>query len=460
MSVELEIPAFYVDAVVLDTLNSVAGVAWFEVFSRTPEPNETEVRTDLPLSFDLGTNYADTFNAIKIWATIGTGTETLIVDTAAAFVDSAWSSLQSSPTSYTTRFTLTPTSDLPSLTVIQLRIEGSTTGGQTLATSWSFTTEDLVAPTVASVQARDSLTVRVQFSEPVSDTALVASAYAFTRGNVYPQAAVGLTPVSVTRVLSDTVDVTVDLEQTNGAPYTVTVTGVEDLFGNVIAAPDNTADFTGLLCATWPADRSFELWGMIPRKNRDEDTGGELEAFLSCLQDVTNLLLCQVDGWTDILNPERAPEAFVDAMLDDLGNPFDFAADLTLQEKRRLLSVLVAAYQQKGTAAGIINLVRLFLGIDVTVVAYSGDSGNTWQMGVTELGVALLGGSGAADPYNFEIDSPVGLTTTERDTITTIAEYMKPAHTHLVQIVEPATTTVIDHVELGLSLLGTEWILH
>jgi len=37
---------------------------------------------------------------------------------------------------------------------------------------------------------------------------------------------------------------------------------------------------------------------------------------------------------------------------------------------------------------------------------------------------------------------------------------MKPAHTHLARLVEPAIPEVIDHVELGLSELGETWELH
>jgi CheY-like chemotaxis protein len=52
----------------------------------------------------------------------------------------------------------------------------------------------------------------------------------------------------------------------------------------------------------------------------------------------------------EILDLERAPEPFLDAMLSDLGNPFELELDVL--RKRRLVARLVDMYRKRGTAAG------------------------------------------------------------------------------------------------------------
>jgi len=462
VSAEVEIPAFFVDAVVLDDLGTGAGDPWIQIVNRDPEPGETGVRVDLPILFDMVTDSGWGSTKIQVYVRVGTGPEILVMDLFAAFVEPGWTANVFGTFPDGTRFEIIPPVDFPSLIAVQVRvdIEGDSGGTPTnIGTSWSFTTEDLVAPEVSSAFARDSRTVRITFNEPVSDTALDPEAYTFERLSAFPQAAVDVSAVAVIRVSSAVVDVTLDLELSN-APYQVTATGVEDLFENVIGPPLNAATFQGLLCTNAPADRRFELWRMIPQKNREEDATRELEAFFSCLQDVTDLLLCQVDAWTDILDPDKASEPFLDAMLLDLGNPFSF--DLSVQEKRRLISVLVAAYKQKGTAVGIVNLVRLFLGLEVGVIAFNGGGG--WELGVDEIGDLELGPSDSFSLYSFEVVATEALTEALTEdqiaTITTIARYMKPAHTHLITVRGPVASLVVDHVELGLSELGDEFILH
>lgn len=455
MSADVEIPALYIDALVPDDLG-LAAAPWLALYGRDPGPGDTAITVDFRPQFTLSWSTGGSLASYSIWIKIGDGSEFLIYDSS-PFTSPGWSVDLAALAPGVLNFLITPPTDFPPLTVVQLRVDAATAGGLTVAETWSFTTEDLITPVLVSATARASRTIRVVFNEPVSDTALEAANYVFTRQNVYPRAAVEIAAVSVTRVSSAVVDVTLDREMSQGVTYLLTVSGVEDLFENEIEPPDNLAVFDGLLCANAPADRRFELWRMIPQKNRDEDATQELEAFFSCLQDVTDLLLCSIDEWTDILDPDKAPEIFVDAMLQDLGNPFEF--DLTLQEKRRLVSVLVAAYKQKGTAVGIVNLVRLFLGLEVTVIPFNG-GGGSWILGETELGDAMLGSDVPSILYTFEIVTSELLTDEQRETIRTIANYMKPAHTHLARIAEPPTPMFVDHVELGLSELGVEFILH
>ncbi len=72
----------------------------------------------------------------------------------------------------------------------------------------------------------------------------------------------------------------------------------------------------------WPEQRQFDLWSMLPKHNRRIDSSGDLARFISCLQEITDYLLTSIDIFPQIFDLERAPELFVDRMLQDLGNPF------------------------------------------------------------------------------------------------------------------------------------------
>jgi phage tail-like protein len=342
---------------------------------------------------------------------------------------------------------------------VSVRVVTQTVGGANqLDTSWSFTCEDLTAPHVVGAQSRELKRVRVSFDENVKqqsalapDDALNPALYAIERASA---PAVEVSVVGVAPVTNASVDLLTDIELTPGALYRVTVTGVVDLFGNTVVAPSNMAEFTGFVPAR-QARRRLELYQLLPMLNRREDQTGDLRRFLQCLQEVTELLLADVDHFTDILDPDVAPEPFVDLMLLDLGNPFPF--DLSIADKRRLLNVLVAVYREKGTGIGIKNAIRFVLGLEVEIQSYAGEAlilgesllGETW----------ILGGSGPFSAYAFDVVSPRALTIEERLRVRIIVHYMKPAHTHF-RVVEPVIPEIIDHLELGLSELGETWLLH
>lgn len=215
--------------------------------------------------------------------------------------------------------------------------------------------------------------------------------------------------------------------------------------------------FVGGACEA-VAGRDFDVESMVPAMNLAEDETEDLRRFLACVQEVVDLLLCDVDRWTRTLDVDVADEPFVDAMLADLGNPFAF--DLDLAGKRRLARMLVPVYREKGTAPGIVNAIRFFTGIEVTLSYPAFD--DVWLLGVGELGPdSLLGTSDSATRYSYRIVAPVVLTDAERDAMTRLATYMHPAHEHLLGITEPPPPPVVpDDWEVGLSLLGEGSVLH
>jgi phage tail-like protein len=236
----------------------------------------------------------------------------------------------------------------------------------------------------------------------------------------------------------------------------VVVIGVADRNGNPVLPPFDAAAFQGFRPPRHPR-RRFDLWSMLPKHNRRSDTTGDLARFIACLQEVVDLLLAEVDRFPDLWDIERAPSPFLDLILRDLGNPFPF--DLDELSKRRLATVLVEMYRQKGTAVGIRNAVRFFLGIEIEAI--TGLASTALVLGESELGVDWeLGPSDRFARYAFDVKVGRVLTPTERKHLRAIVNYMKPAHTHFVSLQEPTAPLIPDHWELGVSEIGLTTSLH
>jgi phage tail-like protein len=354
-------------------------------------------------------------------------------------------------TADTLRIVLHPVVPMASLATVSVRVTAQTVGGAaSLDEVYSFVVEDRTAPRVVGAQALSQKTLRLAFDESV----LQPSGASFV---LTPRGAPAVPLGVVTAAIDGSVVLlTLDTEMTPDVVHEVVAVGVTDLFGNVVLGPYDRATFTGFRPAR-PPTRRFDLWQMLPKHNRRDDQTGDLFRFIACLQEVTDLLLADVDRWPDIFDLERAPEGFVDLILQDLGNPFPF--ELDAMGKRRLASVLVEMYRQKGTAKGIQNAIRFFLGIDISAITpFNAD---TLILGESELGLDwVLGPSDRFARYAFNVEVARILADRERRQLRAIVEYLKPAHTHFVDLVEPLPPILPDHWELGLSDLGETTDLH
>lgn len=212
-----------------------------------------------------------------------------------------------------------------------------------------------------------------------------------------------------------------------------------------------------------PAGRSFQLWDMIGEKNRNEDTTGDLARFISLFQEVTDLVLYDIDRFTQLADPDLAQPDAVEAMLDDLGDPFT-EFDLDTIDQRRLVHLLVAIYQEKGTNDGMINAVRFFMGLEITIdeIGFG-----TWVLGKgsgSALGVnSVLGTSDPATLNTFDVVVSTNITAAQVAQVEAICQYMRPAWTHLRNVVQPSTAPVFVPWVLGrhgYSFLGVNCILH
>lgn len=454
-----EMPSVQIDAVILDETTASP-----RIVTRDPEPGDRDVPVGTTIAFQVtdpaGGASAPTVTSVHV-------NDSLVVS--GGIAQGGWAIADSTPDAYTTAYVLTPPADFGSEEVVTVRVFAASASGSTTQT-WTFTCADLLAPTLVRVLGFSRREVRVQFDEPVLQQAATGVHDALNPAN-YVLALSGGAPAIVPTVTSvealggDVVLLQLDEEMTPGATYLLTIPNVADEDGNVVAAPGLQGLFLGYAPPAPPGRRAdlVTLFQQMPAaiQGQDRRGTGDLERFLACLQEPTDQILADIDAWTDILDPDLAPEPFVDAMLADLGNPFEeFSAAFSLAEKRRLVTLLVPLYKQKGTNVGIVNAIRILLGLVVTIEVPAIDG--VWDLGVSELGVdTVLGTSDETLLFGFYVVSPIELTAEQRSRIRQIVAYMRRAETILLGIVEPPPAPIIpDHWELGLSELGVSTLLH
>jgi phage tail-like protein len=322
--------------------------------------------------------------------------------------------------------------------------------------------QDAPALSLVGAQARELARVRVSFDADVTQDdpsalgdALNPAGYTLAR---LTAPAVDATVIGVEPVASSAVDLVTSVQLTPGASYRVDVAGVAGVVNPLAAsspAPSSSATFTGFV-PPQPANRRFDLFRFLPELNRREDTTGDLRRFVACLQEVTDLLVYDVDRFTDILDVDLAPEPTLDLMMGELANPFAF--DFSEADKRRLVNNLVGFYRQKGTAVGITNAIRFLLGLEVQLTSYADEA---LMLGESALGDDwVLGPSTMEGALAFEIVAPRVLDAEERRRLLQIVDLLRPAQTHFARLVEPVPPEQIDHLELDLSELGDTWTLH
>lgn len=250
-------------------------------------------------------------------------------------------------------------------------------------------------------------------------------------------AVVGVNELSTPSV----VEIRTDSELTFGKQYRLTY---------VNSGVSWTADFVAYAPVKVPG-RAFALAQWIPEINWREDSTGELERFIACGDELLSVLLEDHDRWCDILDPDLAPERFVDGMLRDLGNPFT-RATLSEVDKRRAVRILVPLCRLFGTDVGIMAAIRFFLGFSCEVEIWNGTG---LRLGRSHLGVDWVLGGGSPWRWVLKVATPGGraFTTEERGIALQILDVMTAAHEYVevhealptpagVTITSPAAGTV------------------
>ncbi len=233
--------------------------------------------------------------------------------------------------------------------------------------------------------------------------------------------------------------------------YEVLASGVADLAGNAVLAPDDRAVVRGFRPAR-PDARRFDLWSMLPKHNRREDQTGDLRRFIACLQEVTDLLLADVDRFPTIFDLERAPEPFLDLILADLGDPFPF--DLDALAKRSRCTARRGPPAASSTRCASSSAPRSRRSPPTPVRPWcwatpsSASTGSWGRRAASRATPSTFGSASRSRTPSATSSGPSSST------------YLKPAHTHFVNLVEPAQPAFIDHWELGVSEVGVTTVLH
>jgi phage tail-like protein len=444
-------PILELPGLVVDNVAAVVAPSALALVNRDPCPGETGVPIDSTVGLELVDTASDGVDRVATRVFVGgvlAFDGSLVPEVRPGFDGSRASVAE---TADTLRLVLDPTTPFVSQAVVTVRVVSTLVGGAAdLDEVYSFGIEDRTAPRLVAAQATAQKIVQVGFDEPVVASSVAAFTFQPLDFPAVPIAIIGA------ESLGSVVRVDLDTEMTPDVRYRVTAAGVTDVHGNPVEPPFDQAVFVGFRPAR-PQGRRFDLWSMLPKHNRRTDATGDLRRFIACLQEALDLLLAEADRFPDLFDLERAPEPFLDAILADLGNPFPF--DLDALGKRRLASVLVEMYRQKGTAGGIRNAIRFFLGIDVEAITPF--TGTTLVLGESELGVDWeLGPSDRFARYAFDVTVGIPLADAERQQLRAIVDYMRPAHTHFVDLIEPGPPPTFEHWELGVSELGETTDLH
>lgn len=235
---------------------------------------------------------------------------------------------------------------------------------------------------------------------------------------------------------AQTIALTLDQELSPGRPYTLYCTNIND-----VSYIPNTMTLSSVGFSAQPlpviTNRNFSLWdNFIPGINKRQDTSGDNQRLVRCFDEVTQLLLNDIDNFGNLQDVDLMPDDALDVTLANLGNPFLFLdSNLT---KRKTINGLVQTFKDKGIDRGIENAVLFFTGIVVTIRAFNLE--DAWILGESSLGDdTILGTSEDFLIYSFELVTDTILSDTQQTIIQQIVSEIQPAHTHFVRFVMPTS---------------------
>lgn len=238
-----------------------------------------------------------------------------------------------------------------------------------------------------------------------------------------------------------------------GRLYRVYAKVVKDAAGNT--ATSTYLDFQSPTFGA-PVER-HKLWanGFIAGQDRKDDleASGYLRKLAVIIQDLLNSIWYRVDELQHIEDPYRCPADWLDHLLYEYGNPWRFPLDLEAT-KRKLANALPGFYKKVGTAKAVKDMLRLLLGIEFRVYAFT--EGDYWIIGTSVLGVETILGPGTAWARNaWELWCPVDdLTQAEEGICWAVGQWTDPANKHMALLVQGGGSIGGEHWILGVSALG------
>lgn len=143
---------------------------------------------------------------------------------------------------------------------------------------------------------------------------------------------------------------------------------------------------------------TITLWhNGLPKAMRARDDGGTLKALVRVADAHLQERYDEVKEAFGILDPMTCEARWLPVIARQRGWAIDAGLPVALQ--RKVVAALVSLYQQKGTAAGIVNAVRLFLGEEARLRSFWSEG---WRLGRSHLGgyegsVVAAGGETTVD---------------------------------------------------------------
>lgn len=180
--------------------------------------------------------------------------------------------------------------------------------------------------------------------------------------------------------------------------------------------------------------------------------------FIWAFQQVYEEFVQDIDDFTKIVDPDRCPPQFLDAMFYELGFKLWNDLELSTTRKRKLVKSLLNLYSSKGTKTGMENAIYFFLGITVSVY-YPFDE-DTWTLGYSDLGVEteLAPGDVSNDfYYTLNVDLYESIDSEVENLLNKIMRFMAPARFDW-NINQPGQTERT-YWTLGVSELGLNTVL-
>jgi len=213
---------------------------------------------------------------------------------------------------------------------------------------------------------------------------------------------------------------------------------------------------------------TLELEKLLPAYNFRIDDSGDLNRVINeIFQPVLDLACAEAERWVEQQDLDTMDSQTINALLRDLGNPFEAVFGETLNRRKLLARVLIDIYKSKGSEPALVDVIRAITGIDVVSII-SPATIDSWDLGQDVIGdtaadppladplntdFAILGPDPQFTLYSFQVEVDRVLTDEEREILTEIINLVKPAHTHFLGFKEPTVAGLVDHWELNLSFL-------
>jgi len=214
-----------------------------------------------------------------------------------------------------------------------------------------------------------------------------------------------------------------------------------------------------------------DLIDMMPYWLQKDDGSGDWARWMEILQASMTNAHAILDRMKNAFDVDLCDmEALVNAMLDNLGNPFDVSR-LSLTQKRLLVRGLLDLYQTFGTDDAVRSVVSIFTTLTVTSIIRGSFTG--WELGVDVIGDGIhpidfstpsdfivLYPSRLFQIYSFAITTDYAPSQAQRDEIARLMDVVKPAHLHYLGVAGWDPTTIYLNWEIGISEIGVTSDVH